>query len=412
MKINNFYQPTYISLFSSAGIGCFGFKVNNFQCIATNELLPERMNVQKANNKCKYQTGYILGDITNNSVKEKIFEQITFWEKNENIKCVDVVVATPPCQGMSTANYKKKDNEIIRNSLVIEAIEIIEQISPNVFIFENVPAFLKSYCIDSDETNSTIENTIKRHLENEYNIYWDVINFKDYGVASSRPRTLVIGTKKSFKNISPLNIFPISKNTKTVRDVIGDLPQLEFGEIAKNDIYHGFRIYPKYMQEWIHNIKEGKSAFQNEEQFMPYKLINGVKHELKGAYLGNKMKRMEWDKPAPCIATRNDQLASQSTIHPSQDRVLSIRELMRVMSIPDEFLWSETIPLNSWSTLEKKEYLRKNELNIRRSIGEAVPTEIFSSIALNIINMLDFESYSDGKTPKFKKKTSISNHLK
>ena len=30
---------TYISLFSSAGIGCYGFKQENFYCIATVELL-------------------------------------------------------------------------------------------------------------------------------------------------------------------------------------------------------------------------------------------------------------------------------------------------------------------------------------------------------------------------------------
>ena len=57
-------NKTYISLFSSAGIGCYGFKLNGFECIATNELLNSRMNIQKANNKCKYDSGYIVGDIT------------------------------------------------------------------------------------------------------------------------------------------------------------------------------------------------------------------------------------------------------------------------------------------------------------------------------------------------------------
>ena len=95
------------------------------------------------------------------------------------------------------------------------------------------------------------------------------------------------------------------------------------------------------------------SAFQNDDAHLPYKLVNGDNVPLKGAYLGNKFKRMEWDKPAPCIATRNDQLASQSTIHPTQDRVLSIRELMRVMSIPETFKWTEEKPDNNW-TYEKK----------------------------------------------------------
>ena len=44
---------TYISLFSSAGVGCYGFKQEKFQCIATNELISRRLQVQKDNNKCK-----------------------------------------------------------------------------------------------------------------------------------------------------------------------------------------------------------------------------------------------------------------------------------------------------------------------------------------------------------------------
>ena len=63
---------TYISLFSSAGVGCYGFKQANFECIATNELIERRLNIQKVNKKCKLNTGYILGDIKEQRVKQKI----------------------------------------------------------------------------------------------------------------------------------------------------------------------------------------------------------------------------------------------------------------------------------------------------------------------------------------------------
>ena len=49
---------TYISLFSSAGGGCYGFKLEGFECIATNELIARRLEVQKYNHKCKYDSGY------------------------------------------------------------------------------------------------------------------------------------------------------------------------------------------------------------------------------------------------------------------------------------------------------------------------------------------------------------------
>lgn len=135
--INN--KPTYISLFSSAGVGCYGFKKADFICVATNELIERRLNIQKINNKCELSTGYINGDITLKTTKDLIFDEIKKWSKKGNDK-IDVVIATPPCQGMSVANHKKNITDYNRNSLVVESIEIIKKIKPRFFIFENVPA--------------------------------------------------------------------------------------------------------------------------------------------------------------------------------------------------------------------------------------------------------------------------------
>jgi DNA (cytosine-5)-methyltransferase 1 len=43
---------TYVSLFSSAGVGCYGFKEESFYCMATVELLERRLKIQEHNNKC------------------------------------------------------------------------------------------------------------------------------------------------------------------------------------------------------------------------------------------------------------------------------------------------------------------------------------------------------------------------
>ena len=82
---------TYISLFSCAGVGCFGFKKAGFECIATNELIERRLNVQKFNNKCRFDSGYICDDITTEETKNKIFDEIRKWEKLGNDK-VDVLI--------------------------------------------------------------------------------------------------------------------------------------------------------------------------------------------------------------------------------------------------------------------------------------------------------------------------------
>ena len=64
----------YISLFSSAGVGCFGLKQENFKCIATAEIIKRRLEIQKFNNICENEYGYILGDISKDEIKNKIYK--------------------------------------------------------------------------------------------------------------------------------------------------------------------------------------------------------------------------------------------------------------------------------------------------------------------------------------------------
>ena len=210
---------TYISLFSSAGVGCFGFKDSNFECIATSELIERRLDIQKANKKCKYNSGYIAGDITLLDTQNKIYNEIKLWKELEKINQVDVVIATPPCQGMSVANHHKKEEDKTRNSLVIESIKLVNEIKPKFFVFENVKAFLKTVCTYENQDIS-IEKAIYSLLGGQYNIHSKVINFKDYGVPSSRTRTLVIGVHKEIKDISPLFLFPEKKENITLKESI------------------------------------------------------------------------------------------------------------------------------------------------------------------------------------------------
>lgn len=377
---------TYISLFSSAGVGCYGFKMEGFECIATNELIERRLNIQKINKKCKFETGYIQGDLKLLETKKKIYNEITKWKNMGNDK-VDVIIATPPCQGMSVANHKKSDNEIDRNSLIRESVNIIKEVKPKFFIFENVRAFWKTGCINNKKEVVSIGNMILSELEEHYLIEHRILNFKNYGSNSSRTRTVVIGVEKELSDyITPLEIYPFYRKEPLLKEVIGDLKRLEWGEYSKNDFYHSFRTYPEYMRSWISDLKQGESAFDNKEDHKkPHKIVNG-EIVLNVARNGDKYTRQVYDKVAPCIHTRNDQLASQSTVHPIDDRVFSIRELMRMMTIPDDFKWiSRNLKeLNDLTIEEKKELSKKEELNIRQSIGEAVPTEIFRNIAKNI----------------------------
>jgi DNA (cytosine-5)-methyltransferase 1 len=405
-------QLTYVSLFSSAGVGCYGFQLEGFECIATNELIGRRLAVQKANGKCKFESGYIHGDISTGETKEALFREIKFWRDTQGLTDIDVVIATPPCQGMSVANHKKSENEIQRNSLIVQSITLVSEIMPRAFVFENVPKFLSTICTDTDGVERPIEEAISRTLGHKYSIYSRVVNFKDFGTPSSRTRTLVIGVRNDLADfVSPIELFPNFQQEVLLRAAIGKLPSLStMGEISPRDIFHAFRPYPKHMERWISGLREGDSAFQNTDQTrIPHQVINGkvIFNQQKN---GDKYRRQIWDKVGPCIHTRNDQLASQNTVHPKDNRVFSIRELMLMMAVPSSFKWTgdSESTLNSLQDDDKRAFLKKHEMNIRQSLGEAVPTVIFRSVAQNFKKHFSYTHLTDPQILKLISKSQLN----
>lgn len=377
---------TYVSLFSSAGVGCFGLKELGFKCIATAELLEKRLNIQKYNQKCEYESGYICGDLTQRKMHDALYAEIAAYKQKKKIKDVDLLVATPPCQGMSVANHKKNE-ELGRNSLVVESLRIVKEQKPRFFIFENVRAFLTSICTDTDGTDKSIQQAIHTNLSPDYLIENKVLNLKNYGANSSRTRTLVIGVRRDQKGITPLDLFPDYRPEKTLYDVIGHLPSLKtMGEFSDNDFFHSFRPYREDMYPWIKATPYGKSAFDNsDDKLKPHKIVDG-KIIVNQSKNGDKYQRQLWDKVAPCVHTRNDCLPSQNTVHPVDDRVFSIRELMLMMSIPKTFQWvpAYSIPSNTASFEIKNKFRKQTDVNIRQCLGEAVPSAVFGEIGKKI----------------------------
>ncbi len=419
---------TYISLFSGAGVGCYGLLEEGFECVATNEILEKRLNIQRINRKYKLDESYISGDIKRPETKEKILKQIGFYSKKFGNDRVDLVIATPPCQGMSVANHKKKNDEIKRNSLVVESIDLIKQIKPRFFILENVPSFYKTGCIDKNDNLLEIGSMIEQNLSGGYMLYDEVINFKNFGANSSRTRTLVIGVCKEFKDFtSALEFFPDFKEEKTLKEVIGSLKPLTWGEYDSADFYHSFRTYPKHMQEWIKDLKEGQSAFENiqdaisdlaylcsnegafESDYLNpvqsnyqalmrkdspklynHQATNHSQAALEKLKLINKEQgkeclpknlhgkqqfkstwgRLNWNKISPTIDTRFDTPSNGTNSHPELHRSITPREAARIQSFSDNYIFYG------------------NKTSVCKQIGNAVPPLLALALGKAILKSL------------------------
>ncbi len=347
---------TYISLFSGAGVGCYGLLEEGFECVATNEILEKRLNIQRINRKCKFDESYISGDIKKSETKEKILKQIEFYSKKFGNDRVDLVVATPPCQGMSVANHKKKNDEIKRNSLVVESIDLIKQIKPRFFILENVPSFYKTGCIDKNDNLLEIGSMIEQNLSGDYMLYDEVINFKNFGANSSRTRTLVIGVCKEFKDFT--------STFENVQDAISDLAYLCSNEGAfESDYLNPVQSsYQALMRKDSPKLYNHQATNHSQAALEKLKLINkeqGKECLPKNLHGKQQFKstwgRLNWNKISPTIDTRFDTPSNGTNSHPKLHRSITPREAARIQSFSDNYIFYG------------------NKTSVCKQIGNAVP---------------------------------------
>lgn len=118
---------------------------------------------------------------------------------------VDLFVGGAPCQAFSLRG-KHGGFEDTRGTLFREFARIVIECQPKVFIFENVKGMLSH---DKGKTWKTIKETFEKDCG--YDVYFQVLNAKDYGVPQSRDRIFCIGFKKEtdFKYPAPI---PLEKS--------------------------------------------------------------------------------------------------------------------------------------------------------------------------------------------------------
>lgn len=354
-----------LSLFANVGIAETYLKDVGVDIVLANELLEERANF--------YRYVYpdclmVQGDITN----EEIFSFIAETAKEQK---VEFIIATPPCQGMSLAGAKDPNDP--RNYLITSAVRMIKEVKPKYVLLENVPQQLKTKMI-FDGKVMLIPEYLKQELGDDYIFNNEqMMDTKFYGVPQQRKRAIFLLVRKDLG--FQWNLPEKEKKIVTLKEAIGDLPSLD-PEIREKEYRHVFPDYEKKrlaglkVSKWHYarphvwrNVEcmmhtpTGQTARKNPEYY-PKKPDGTMVGGAPRTYM-----RMDWNKPAPTITSYNHTISSFQNVHPgrkipgtdlySDARVLTVFELIRVTSLPDD--WQ--IPY--WAT----------ESLVRTVIGEGVP---------------------------------------
>ena len=346
-----------LDLFCGAGGLSWGLHKNkNFKTMVALDFDEKAANTFKQNMP---ETDVIVGDITDNSVKERIINL-------SKEKKVNMIVGGPPCQGYSMKG-KKLGLADPRNFLFREYLNIVKELQPEIFVIENVKGLLIS-------SNGWFKDEIIQSIKQiGYEVEYGILNAADYGVPQSRERAIFICSKN--KSI-PLPPPTVTKKT-TVRDAISDLSYLNSGqgEFEQNYSLDAMSDYQKMMRANSRKLYNHKASNHKDVAIEKLKLIppEQGKEFLPEEMLGKqKFKttwgRLKWDEVSPTIDTRFDASSNGTNNHPYLHRAITPREAARIQSFDDNFIFYGS------------------KVYIRKQIGNAVPPLLAKAIADQIEN--------------------------
>jgi DNA (cytosine-5)-methyltransferase 1 len=388
-------------LFAGCGGLGHGFHKENFNIVVANEL-EENIAVTYKHNFP--DTNVIVGDVTQKSIKEKIYKAF------ENKDC-DVILGGPPCVAYSMSGHRNSRDP--RGQLFKDYVEFVKVLKPKVFVMENVKGILtilhdkpnlipeekkladEYYVLEEEklklsaekkhlsvkkkkktsipvvrnkrlikEVNSKIKkmkndipkfrmkvtDIITTTFENMgYNVQMKLLNSANYGVPQKRERVIFVGV---INDITEKFEYPLSTHNKegidgklkwiSVKEAIDDLKDLPEDFENLQQIYT--KHTPKFIQK-IENTEIGSSVLKKySEAFYrcyPDRPSNTVKENHGGVF-----------------------------VHYEKNRVMTPRELARLQSFPDDFIFKGT----------------KSSMLIQ--LGNAVPCGLSNAIAKQVKKLL------------------------
>lgn len=330
-----------VDLFAGAGGMSLGFKQVGYELVSAVEIVEIAAETHRRNfPECDIYSG----DIANYRPEEH-----TAGKK------IRVVVGGPPCQGFSVAG--KRDPHDPRNRLFHEFVRVVKEIQPDYFVMENVPGILTM------QRGQVKEAILEAFDEIGYpNVSIAVLEAASYGIPQMRARAIFIGNRHGMRNPFPAP-FVSRENYSPIERSISDLPAWE-------------RI-PEINHEWT---KHSKDFMSRISKVLPGESLYSTFYDAyKRQYLG-----------VPSMTIKENHGGTH--IHPILDRCISAREMARLQSFPDTFIFCGPMKKAMWQ------------------IGNAVPPRLAESIASAILPFLQAVD-SDG-APEYSEWTPLVQQAK
>ena len=337
-----------ISTFAGGGGSSTGYRLAGGKVLCVNEFVEEAVNTYKEN----YPDTHILpGDI------KQLSGQDFLDAAGVGVGEIDILDGSPPCSAFSVAgklshnsveeqridlygnvtiekvsgkhsdgwgqtkNYS--DGKMVENieDLFFEFLRIAEEIKPKVIIAENVKG------LTIGEAKEYFNKILKTFEKIGYEVCAQVLDSRYYGVSQTRTRVIFIAVREDVASAVGLNFMTLSsvfpdenKNVIPVKDVMINL------EYDDEEV--------KYLTEKFTNTAYWKQT-GSIMPVDPEKVLTGGDYHPKGHHFN--LKRVSQYAPAPTLTAMGSAETTAGAFHWTEPRKLTLGELKRIMSLPDDF---------------------------------------------------------------------------
>ena len=134
----------------------------------------------------------------------------------KNIPGTDICLGGFPCQGFSLSGPRKIDDS--RNALYRHFVRIVRAKMPKIFVGENVKGLLTM------DGGKIIDAIVRDFSDCGYNVFYKLVNAKDYGVPEDRERVIIVGFRKDLgiENFE----YPFPRGYRvTMREALKNIPE-------------------------------------------------------------------------------------------------------------------------------------------------------------------------------------------
>lgn len=322
-----------VSLFSGGGGLDLGFQNAGYDIIWAIDNEKNAVETYKKN----IGNHIIHGDITKIDIKD--------------IPKADVIIGGPPCQSFSLAGKRNVEDE--RGQLVWRYISIIEHMMPRAFVFENVTGLLSA----KNSKGEKIVDLLKAAFHQfGYDIEMKVVNAADYGIPQRRKRVLIVGLRdgEEFE-------FPKSTHSDTdesllpyvsVEEALGDLPESTDGiDDAVAYLVPPQNEYQKRMRSEKTVTEHFTPTMSDLDKYIVSHVKPGGNYmDVPSDVPSERIRRLQRDgghttcygrllpsKPSYTINTYFNRPNVGCNIHYKANRLITVREALRLQSFPDSY---------------------------------------------------------------------------